>query len=43
MSRIKYIFFDFNGTLIDDVKLCLDLLNEMLEDMENGKNKKTGS
>ena len=30
MNSIKYIFFDFNGTLIDDVKLCLDLLNEML-------------
>lgn len=30
MSKIKYLFFDFNGTLIDDVRLCLDLLNEML-------------
>lgn len=27
---IKYVFLDFNGTIIDDVELCLDLLNEML-------------
>lgn len=26
----KYIFLDFNGTIIDDVQLCLDLLNEIL-------------
>ncbi len=26
----KYIFFDFNGTLINDVDLCLNLLNELL-------------
>lgn len=26
----KYIILDFNGTIIDDVKLCLDLLNEIL-------------
>jgi len=26
----KYIFFDFNGTIIDDVVLCYDLLNKML-------------
>lgn len=29
------IFFDFNGTIIDDVDLCLNILNEMLN--ENGK------
>lgn len=29
--RFKYIFFDFNGTILDDVDLCLNLLNEMLE------------
>lgn len=29
--KYKYIVFDFNGTIIDDVQLCLDLLNEMLE------------
>ena len=28
--KYKYIIFDFNGTVIDDVQLCLDLLNEML-------------
>jgi len=27
----KTIFFDFNGTIIDDVELCLNILNEMLE------------
>ena len=28
--KYKYVIFDFNGTIIDDVQLCLDLLNEML-------------
>ena len=28
---IKHVFFDFNGTLLDDVKLCMDLLNMMLK------------
>lgn len=28
---IKHVFFDFNGTIIDDLKLCYDLLNEFLE------------
>lgn len=28
---MDYIFFDFNGTLVDDVDLCLDLLNVMLK------------
>ncbi|MDE6656158.1 MAG: HAD hydrolase-like protein [Anaeroplasmataceae bacterium] len=27
---MKYIFLDFNGTIIDDVDLCLDLLNQIL-------------
>jgi phosphoglycolate phosphatase len=26
----KYIFLDFNGTVLDDVDLCLNLLNTML-------------
>lgn len=26
----KYIFLDFNGTIIDDVDLCLNLLNKIL-------------
>lgn len=30
MKEIENILFDFNGTLVDDVDLCLDLLNEML-------------
>ena len=28
--KYKYVVFDFNGTIIDDVQLCLDLLNKML-------------
>ncbi len=31
----KYIFLDFNGTVLDDVDLCLNLLNEMLKEKEN--------
>ncbi len=27
----KYVIFDFNGTLLDDVDFCLVLLNEFLE------------
>ena len=27
---MKYVFFDFNGTIINDLNLCLDLLNEIL-------------
>ncbi len=27
---MKWVFFDFNGTIIDDVELCLNLLNEIL-------------
>ena len=29
---IKHVFLDFNGTLINDIDLCLDLLNEFLND-----------
>ena len=32
---IKYVFFDFNGTIINDVDLCLDLLNEILRKQGN--------
>ncbi len=34
---IKHVFFDFNGTIINDLVLCYDLLNEFLE--EQGKEK----
>jgi len=34
---IKHVFFDFNGTIIDDLNLCYDLLNEFLQ--EQGKEK----
>lgn len=26
----KYVIWDFNGTILDDLDLCLDLLNQML-------------
>lgn len=29
---IKYIFWDFNGTILDDRKLCWQLLNELLKE-----------
>lgn len=29
---MKYIFWDFNGTVLDDAKLCFDILNEMLKE-----------
>ena len=32
MKKIKNIFIDFNGTLLDDVNLCLDLLNLFLKE-----------
>jgi phosphoglycolate phosphatase len=32
---MKCIFLDFNGTVLDDVNLCLELLNIMLEEKEN--------
>lgn len=34
MNKInaKYIVFDFNGTLIDDIDICLFLLNKMLKE-----------
>lgn len=28
--KIKNVIFDFNGTLINDVDLCIEMLNEML-------------
>jgi phosphoglycolate phosphatase len=33
---IKYVFWDFNGTILDDRILCWELLNELLK-MENKK------
>jgi len=31
---MKYIFWDFNGTILDDAKLCYDILNEMLTEVD---------
>ena len=28
--KYQYVIWDFNGTLLDDVQLCFDLLNKML-------------
>ena len=33
---MKYIFWDFNGTILDDVELCHNLLNQLLVE-EGGK------
>lgn len=30
MIEVENILFDFNGTLVDDIDLCLELLNKML-------------
>ena len=39
---MKYIFWDFNGTVLDDVDLCLNILNEMLiEEQRKTIDKKT--
>ncbi len=32
---MKCVFLDFNGTVLDDVDLCLELLNNMLKEKEN--------
>ena len=31
---MKYIFWDFNGTILDDARLCYDILIEMLKEEE---------
>lgn len=31
MKEIKTVFFDFNGTILDDKDLCLGLLNDLLK------------
>ena len=30
MKKVENILFDFNGTIVDDLDLCLNLLNTML-------------
>ncbi len=30
MSRYKYIIWDWNGTLLDDLDICINVMNEML-------------
>ena len=32
--KYDYIIWDFNGTIIDDRKLCLDILNKMLKERD---------
>ena len=31
MKKITHIFWDFNGTILDDLDLCFNILNHMLE------------
>ena len=31
ISKYKYIIWDWNGTLLNDVWLCIEIMNEMLE------------
>ena len=31
---MKYIFWDFNGTVLDDAHLCYEILNEMLSEFD---------
>lgn len=35
--KMKYIFWDFNGTILNDVELCHNILNEMLEEHDYEK------
>ena len=30
MNKIKYVIWDFNGTILDDLDLCVSILNSML-------------
>ncbi|MDN3651005.1 HAD family hydrolase [Reinekea marina] len=30
MNRIQHIIWDFNGTLLDDVELCINIMNRLL-------------
>ena len=34
---IKHLIWDFNGTILDDLQLCLDLLNDMLAQQNKPK------
>ena len=35
--KYKYVLWDFNGTIVNDVNICLSIINELLE--EEGKEK----
>ena len=30
MKEVKTVIFDFNGTILDDLDLCFNILNKML-------------
>ena len=34
---IKYVIWDFNGTILDDKELSLNLLNEILKTREKAR------
>lgn len=37
MNNIKYLFLDFNGTILDDVELCYNLLNMLLDEQKKDR------
>ena len=32
MNRIEHVVWDWNGTLVDDAKLCVDIVNGILSE-----------
>lgn len=37
MKRYKHVIWDWNGTLLDDVTLCVDVMNSMLRERRMGE------
>ena len=33
MNRIEHVVWDWNGTLVDDARLCVDIVNGILSDL----------
>ena len=33
MNRIEHVVWDWNGTLVDDAKLCVDIVNGILSEL----------
>ena len=34
MMKIKHIIWDWNGTLVNDAQLCVDIVNEILSEFD---------